>query len=77
MVRQHHFDWEDPAHIRALIANYDALYDQFYEKLDTYGRTLIFDFERYRAMCNFSPVREFILQCKIEKVPYNVITYNL
>lgn len=77
IVRRHHFDWENPAHIRALISNYDALYDQLREKLDTYGRTLIFDFERYRAMCNFSPVREFILQCKIEKMNYNVITYNL
>ena len=77
IVRHHTFDWENPAHIRALISNYDALYDQLREKLDTYGRTLIFDFERYRAMCKFSPVRNFILQCKIDKVNYNVITYNL
>lgn len=77
IVKHHTFDWENPAHIRALLNNYDALYDQMYEKLDTYGRTIVFDFERYRAMCNFSPVRNFILQCKIEKISYGVITYNL
>ena len=41
------------------------MYDFFKEKLDTYGRTLIFDFERYREMANLSPVREFILDKKI------------
>ena len=41
-----------------------------YEKLNTYSRTLIFDFERYRKMAKFSEVREFLLDKKIEHLPY-------
>lgn len=69
IVSRHTFDWEDPNHIKALINNYQLMYDFFKEKLDTYGRTLIFDFERYREMANLSPVREFILDKKIQRVP--------
>lgn len=77
IVREHTFDWENPLHVKALINNYDALYDYLYEKLNTYGRTLIFDFERYRAMANLTEVRNFILDKKIQKMPYTEIVENL
>lgn len=70
VVRRHTFDWENPKHIRALINNYDSLYDFFKEKLNTYGRTLIFDFERYLEMANLTDLRKFILNCKIKKMQY-------
>lgn len=69
IVRRHTFDWENPTHIKALINNYQIMYDYFKNKLDTYGRTLIFDFERYREMANLSPIRNFILDKKIQRVP--------
>ena len=77
VVSRHTFDWEDPNHIKALINNYQLMYDFFKEKLDTYGRTLIFDFERYREMANLSPVREFILDKKIQRVPPQEISFLL
>ena len=77
VVCEHTFDWENPLHVKALINNYDALYDYLKEKLNTYGRTLIFDFERYRAMANLTEVREFILDRKIEKMPYTDIVQDL
>lgn len=77
VVRRHTFNWEDPLHVRALINNYDALYDQVHEKLNTYGNTLLFDFERYRKMAQFSEVRQYILDKKIEKMPYAEIVENL
>ena len=77
MVREHHFDWENPAHIRALINWYEPLYDQLYEKLNTSGRTLIWDFERYRKMANLSEVRNFILELKIHRTPYSEIVESL
>ena len=70
VVRRHTFDWENPKHVRALINNYDLLYDFFKEKLNTYGRTLIFDFERYLEMANLTDLRKFILNCKIKKMQY-------
>lgn len=77
VVSRHTFNWEDPNHIKALINNYQLMYDFFKEKLDTYGRTLIFDFERYREMANLSPVREFILDKKIQRVPPQEISFLL
>lgn len=77
VVCRHTFDWEDPLHVRALINNYDALYDYLYEKLDTYGRTLIFDFERYRAMANLTPVRDYLLDLKLAHTPYPTISQSL
>lgn len=74
VVRRHTFDWEDPKHIKALISNYDQLYDYFKEKLTTYGRTLIFDFERYLEMANLTDLRKFILDCKIKKMSYQEIS---
>lgn len=73
VVRRHTFDWENYKHVRALATNYDAMYEFFREKLDTYGRALLFDFDRYREMANLSDVRNFILDCKIQKMSYTEI----
>lgn len=66
VVKHHHFDWENPAHIRALINYYSALYMELQEKVDSWGRTLIYDFDRYFTMCEFTPVREYILTRRID-----------
>lgn len=77
VVRRHTFDWENPNHIRALINNYSNLYMELGEKLDSWGRTLIYDFDRYFDMAKFSPVREYILTRKIDKAPYPDIVEEL
>ena len=77
VVRRHTFDWENPMHVRFLITYYDLIYDTFHDKLDTYGRTFIFDFERYRKMANLSEVRNFILDMKIQRIPYSQIVEAL
>ena len=77
VVRRHVFDWENPHHIKALINNYSSLYMEVREKLDSWGRTLIYDFDRYFDMCGFSPVREYILTRKIDKAPYPEIVQEL
>ena len=74
VVRRHTFDWENPKHIKALIDMYSAIYMEMWDKLDSWGRTLIYDFDRYFDMCHFSPVREYILTRKIDKVPSTEIT---
>lgn len=40
--------------------HYDALKEQLKEKLDTYGRTLIWDMERYLEMTPLTPIRRAI-----------------
>ena len=70
VVRRHTFDWENPFHVKALINNYELLYEKMHEKIDTYAYTLILDFERYRAMANLSPIREFLLDQKIAHANY-------
>ena len=73
VVRHHTFDWENPTHIKLLIDNYSALYMQVWDKPDSWGRTLIYDFDRYFNMCGFSPVREYILTRRIDKATYPTI----
>ena len=77
VVRRHTFDWEDYHHVAALINNYDLLYDTFRTRIQTYGRTFIFDFERYRALANLNPVQDFLLTRKIQHVPYSDILKEL
>ena len=77
VVREHTFDWENPKHIRALLNNYSDIYMQTWDKLDSWGRTLIFDFDRYSDMANFSPVRLHILTRRIDKAPLHEILDEL
>lgn len=77
VVRRHTFDWTNTQHVRALINNYNTLYEAFRDKLDTYARTIIFDFERYREMAELSEVRQFILDLKIQKYNYTDISIAL
>lgn len=77
VVKQQNFDWENSKHIRALIDNYSALYMQLWDKVYSWGRTLIFDFDRYATMANLSPVREYILMRKIDKAQYITIVEEL
>lgn len=77
VVREHTFNWQNPAHVRALLNNYQAIYEYLHGKFDTYGSTLIFDFQRYREMCGFSKAREFLIDKKIQRVPYQDIAFQL
>ena len=77
VVKRQNFDWENPKHIRALIENYSALYMQLWDKLHSWGRTLIFDFDRYTTMANLSQAREYILLRKIDKATHPTILQEL
>lgn len=77
IVQRHTFNWEDPWHIRMLLSQYSQLYEYFKNKLDTYGRTLIFDFERYVELTNFSSVRKTILKLKMQGAQVDEIRAKL
>lgn len=76
-VRHQAFDWENPTHIRALVENYSAVYMQNWDKPDSWGRTLIYDFDRYTTMAHLSPLREYILTRRIDKAGYRDIIEEL
>ena len=67
VIRHQKFNWENQDHVRALMNNYSALYMQDWDKPYSWGRTLLFDFDRYATMCNFSEVREYILTRRIDR----------
>lgn len=73
VVYRHTFDWRDPKHVLAFINNYSELKLQVWEKLDTYSRTLFWDFDRYRKLAGISPIKNFMLDCKLQKIPYEDI----
>lgn len=73
VVCQHKFDWENPKHIAAFISYYSDLKLQLWEKLDTYGRTLFWDFDRYRKLMKLSPLKERMLELRLQRTPYEDI----
>ena len=73
VVCQHTFDWENPRHIRALLNHYCTLYDALKEKLNTYGRTLLWDFDRYVELCDFSELRKFLIGLRKQGMAYEDI----
>jgi hypothetical protein len=64
VVCEHTFDWENWRHVRALLNHFHSLYEALHDKLDTYGRTLLWDFERYTQLCNFTELRQFLIELR-------------
>lgn len=77
VVREHHFDWENPKHIQALMKYYSAIYEQLWDQPMSWGRTLIYDFDRYFDMAGFTPDREYLILRRIDNAPYSVIKEEL
>ena len=77
VVCEHNFDWTNYKHVRALINQYQNLKEALNEKLDTYGRTLIWDLERYIEMTNFPPLRMAVLQGRLDQKPCEQICADL
>lgn len=73
VVCEHTFDWENPRHVRALLNHYYTLYEALKDKLDTYGRTLIWDFDRYVELCHFSELRLFLIELRKQGFAYEDI----
>lgn len=73
MVCEHTFDWENPKHIRALLNHYCTLYEALKDKLDTYGRTLLWDLDRYIEIANFSDLRKFFINLRKQGLAYEDI----
>jgi len=73
MVCEHKFDWENPKHVRALLNHYYTLSETMRDKLNTYGVTLLWDFDRYVSLCNFSPLRLLIVELRKRGYAYDDI----
>lgn len=70
VVRHHTFDWENPTHIKYLIDNYSTIWQMAYDQPYSDARILIMDFDRYQTMADLSPLRQHILNRKIDKWTY-------
>ena len=68
VIRHHTFDWEDPHHIHALLNHYSIIAMQVWDHVFSWGRTLIMDFDRYQDLCNFSPIRQYMITRRIDGV---------
>ena len=73
VVREHTFDWENWRHVRALFNQYNSMKEAMGEKLNTYGCVLLWDFDRYVELCNFSELRLFIIELRKKGMAYEDI----
>lgn len=72
-IRHQEFDWENIEHIKALIEYYGAIYQQNYDDTMSWGRTLIYDFDRYADAANLTEEQEYILMRRIDHASYPII----
>lgn len=70
VIRHHTFDWENPTHIKHLIDNYSAIWQMAWDNPYSDARILIMDFDRYQEMAELTPLRQHILNRKIDKWTY-------
>lgn len=77
VVSRQAFDWENPEHVRCLFEHYSAIYMENYDKLDSWGRTLIYDFDRYVDRANFSPIFQYIILRRIDKATLSQIEQEI
>ena len=73
VICQHTFDWENWRHVRELLNHYHTLHEAMREKLNTYGITLIWDFDRYVSMCGFTELRLFLINLRKQGLQYDEI----
>ena len=73
VIARHNFSWENTWHIRQLIKYYADLYMENWDKLNSWARALIFDFDRYFDKCGFSELREFVLVRYIDGASFPTI----
>lgn len=73
VIYRHNFDWTNTKHIQAFINFYSEIDQQVHEKVDTYSKTLFWDFDRYRKAANLSPLKNYMLDLKLQKYPYEDI----
>ena len=71
VVCEHHFDWENYKHVRALLTHYASIYEAMHEKVDTYGCILLWDFDRYVELCEFSELRLFLINLRKQGIAHN------
>ena len=77
VICKHNFNWEDSRHVYFLMNHYDTVKEQLKEKLDTYGRTLIWDMERYIEMAQLSPIKKAITYKVLQRMPRDQISEEI
>ena len=73
VICEHTFDWENYKHVRALLNHYHTIYEAMHDKLNTYARTLLWDFDRYMDLCEFSELRQFLINLRKQGMMYEDI----
>lgn len=64
IICQHTFNWENPVHVRTLLNYYQQLHDKYDGKVDTYIQTLLWDYDRYVELAEFSDLRRYIIRLR-------------
>lgn len=77
VICKHNFDWENYRHVYALMNNFDRMREFLKDKLDTYGRTLIWDMERYLDMAPLSPIYRAVALKTMQQMPREQICAEL
>ena len=65
LISENEINYEDPAHILALLDNYVNLLKHSYERLNSLTRTICFDVERIVEAADLTDVEQFLLEQRV------------
>lgn len=70
-------DFKDPWHVRHFIKHYSAIHQQNWDKLDSYGRALVYDFDRITTFARLPDLYYYILMRRIDGAKVEAITEEI
>ena len=77
IVNRQVIDFKDPWHVRQFIKHYSAIYQQNWDRLDSYGRALVYDFDRITTFARLPDLYYYILTRRIDGAKVEAITEEI
>lgn len=77
IVNRQVVDFKDPWHVRNFIKHYSAIHQQNWDRLDSYGRALVYDFDRITTFARLPDLYYYILMRRIDGAKVETITEEI
>lgn len=77
IINRQVLDFKNPWHVRHFIKHYSAIYQQNWDRLDSYGRALVYDFDRITTFARLPAPYYYVLMRRIDGASVDTIVEEL